>query len=151
RGGVPTIVADPVVGRRRLMPLPIPNLDDRQLDDLVAEAITRVEAHTPEWSNVAPGDPGRALIDLFAWLAETILYRQNLIPQRQRRAFLNLLGLPLRPAAPATGIVCVDATQLPLPKPIPAGKAQFIVGNVNFTSTTDLQPTGCGCAGQIAS
>jgi hypothetical protein len=123
------------------MPVPIPNLDDRQFDDLVAEAITRVEAHTPEWSNVAPGDPGAALIDLFAWLAETILYRQNLIPLRQRRAFMNLLGLPLRPAAPATGIVCVDATQLPLPSPIPAEKAEFKVGNVTFTSTTDLQPT----------
>lgn len=123
------------------MPVPLPNLDDRQFDDLVAEAITRVEAHTPEWSNVAPGDPGTALIDLFAWLTETILYRQNLIPQRQRRAFLNLLGLPLRPAMPATGVVCVDATQLPLPNPIPKGQATFKVGNVTFTSTTDLQPT----------
>jgi len=36
------------------MPLPIPNLDDRRFDDLVAEAITRIEAHTPEWSNIAP-------------------------------------------------------------------------------------------------
>jgi len=123
------------------MPLPIPNLDDRRFDDLVAEAIARVEAHTPEWSNIAPGDPGSALIDLFAWLTETILYRQNLIPLRQRRAFMNLLSLPLRPAAPATGIVCVDATQLPLPNPIPAGKAEFKVGTVTFTSTTDLQPT----------
>ncbi len=123
------------------MPLPIPNLDDRRFDDLVAEAITRVEAHTPEWSNIAPGDPGSALIDMFAWLAETILYRQNLIPLRQRRAFMNLLSLPLRPAAPATGVVCVDATNLPLPRPIPAGQAQFKVGAVTFTSTTDLQPT----------
>jgi Baseplate J-like protein len=123
------------------MPLPIPNLDDRRFDDLVAEAITRIEAHTPEWSNVAPGDPGSALIDLFAWLAETILYRQNLIPLRQRRAFMNLLALPLRPAVPATGIVSVDATQLPLPAAIPAGRAQFTAGPVTFTSTTDLQPT----------
>ena len=123
------------------MPLPIPNLDDRRFDDLVAEAITRVEAHTPEWSNIAPGDPGSALIDMFAWLAETILYRQNLIPLRQRRAFMNLLSLPLRPAAPATGVVCVDATQLPLPKPLAAGQAQFTAGPVTFTSTTDLQPT----------
>jgi hypothetical protein len=123
------------------MPLPIPNLDDRRFDDLVAEAITRVEAHTPEWSNIAPGDPGSALIDLFAWLAETILYRQNLIPLRQRRAFMNLLSLPLRPAAPASGVVCVDATQLPLPAPLAKGQAQFTVGPVTFTSTTDLQPT----------
>src|SRR5262249_42828601 len=122
------------------MPLPIPNLDDRRFNDLVAEAINRIEAHTPEWSNVAPGDPGRALIDMFAWLAETVLYRQNLIPQRQRRAFLNLLSLPLRPAAPASGVVCVDATQLPLPKALTAGQATFKVGAVTFTSTTDLQP-----------
>jgi hypothetical protein len=124
-----------------MMPLPVPNLDDRRFDDLVAEAITRIEATTPEWSNVAPGDPGAAIIDLFAWLTETILYRQNLIPLRQRRAFLNLLALPLRPAVPARGIVCVDATQLSLPAAIPAGEAQFNAGSVVFTSTTDLQPT----------
>jgi hypothetical protein len=124
------------------MPLPIPNLDDRRFDDLVAEAVNRIEAHTPEWSNVAPGDPGSALIDMFAWLAETILYRQNLIPLRQRRAFMNLLALPLRPAAPATGVVCVDAPPLlPLPAALPARQAQFQVGAVTFTSTTDLQPT----------
>lgn len=123
------------------MPLPIPNLDDRLFDDLVAEAITRIEAYTPEWSNIAPGDPGSALIDMFAWLAETIIYRQNLIPLRQRRAFMNLLGMPLRPAAPAIGVVCVDAGALPLPAPVPAGQAQFIVGPVTFTSTTDLQST----------
>src|SRR5215471_15268699 len=123
------------------MPLPIPNLDDRRFDDLVAEAITRVEAHTPEWSNIAPGDPGSALIDMFAWLAETILYRQNLIPLRQRRAFMNLLSLPLRPAAPASGVVCVDATQLPFPRPLAVGQARFTVGPVTFTSTTNLQPT----------
>jgi hypothetical protein len=123
------------------MPLPIPNLDDRRFDDLVAEAIARIEASTPEWSNVAPGDPGAAIVDLFAWLAEAIIYRQNLIPLRQRRAFLNLLSIPLRAAAPASGLVCVDATQLSLPDPYSAGGAVFKVGATTFTSTTDLQPT----------
>jgi hypothetical protein len=123
------------------MPLPIPNLDDRRFDDLVAEATARIEAHTPEWSNIAPGDPGSALIDLFAWLTETILYRQNLIPLRQRRAFMNLLSMPLRPAAPATGLVCVDAGALPLPLALAAGQTTFTAGAVTFTSTTDLQPT----------
>jgi predicted phage baseplate assembly protein len=122
------------------MPLPIPNLDDRRFDDLVAEATARIEAHTPEWSNVAPGDPGAALIDLFAWLTETILYRQNLIPLRQRRAFMNLLSMPLRPAAPASGLVCVDSGPL-LPTALAAGQATFTAGAVTFTSTTDLQPT----------
>jgi hypothetical protein len=123
------------------MALPVPNLDDRRFDDLVAEATGRAESHTPEWRNIAPGDPGAALIDLFAWLTETILYRQNLIPLRQRRAFMNLLALPLRPAVPATGLVCLDATQLALPPALPAGQATFNAGSVIFTSTTDLQPT----------
>jgi predicted phage baseplate assembly protein len=123
------------------MPLPIPNLDDRRFDDLVAEATARIEAHTPEWSNIAPGDPGSALIDLFAWLTETILYRQNLIPLRQRRAFMNLLSMPLRPAAPATGLVCVDARALSLPPALAAWQTTFTAGAVTFTSTTDLQPT----------
>jgi hypothetical protein len=123
------------------MPLPIPNLDDRRFDDLVAEATARIESHTPEWSNIAPGDPGSAMIDLFAWLTETILYRQNLIPLRQRRAFMNLLSMPLRPATPASGLVCVDAGPLPLLAALAAGQTTFTAGAVTFTSTTDLQPT----------
>ncbi|HNE00052.1 MAG TPA: putative baseplate assembly protein, partial [Plasticicumulans sp.] len=90
------------------MPLPLPNLDDRRFDDLVAELRARLASHVPEWE-LAPGDPGWALIDVLAWLAETILYRANLIPERQRRAFLDLLGLPLRAAAPARGVVCIDS------------------------------------------
>src|ERR1035437_3703916 len=62
-------------------------------------------AHTPEWTNPQPGDPGRTLVELFAWLADTILYRANLIPEKQRIAFLNLLGQSMQPAAAATGLV----------------------------------------------
>ncbi|HUI95484.1 MAG TPA: putative baseplate assembly protein [Xanthobacteraceae bacterium] len=87
------------------MPLIPPALDDRSYDDLVQEMLASIPAHTPEWTSIQPGDPGRTLIELFAWLADTILYRANLIPERQRIAFLRLLGLPLRPAAAATGII----------------------------------------------
>src|SRR6476659_56962 len=89
------------------MPIRIPSLDDRSYQDLVDELIARIPAHTPEWTNPRPGDPGRTLIELFAWLADTILYRANLIPERQRLAFLRLLGMPLRAAVPATGLVSV--------------------------------------------
>src|ERR1700739_2153571 len=112
------------------MPLPIPNLDDRRFDDLVAEATARIEAHTPEWSNIAPGDPGSALIDLFAWLTETILYRQNLIPLRHRRSSMNLLSMPWRPPAPAPGLVSVDAGALSLAPALAAGQTTFTAGAV---------------------
>ena len=87
------------------MPLIPPSLDDRSYDDLVQEMLANIPAHTPEWTNPQPGDPGRTLIELFSWLADTILYRANLIPEKQRIAFLKLLGQSLQPAAAATGIL----------------------------------------------
>jgi Baseplate J-like protein len=90
------------------MPLIPPSLDDRSFDDLVEELIARIPAHTPEWTNPRQGDPGRTLIELFAWLGDALLYRANLIPERQRLAFLRLLGIPLRPAQPARGLVAVS-------------------------------------------
>ena len=87
------------------MPILPPSLDDRRFDDLVDELVARIPAHTPEWTHPRLGDPGRTLIELFAWLGDTLLYRANLIPERQRLVFLKLLGQPLRPALPATGIV----------------------------------------------
>src|SRR6185503_14398054 len=88
-----------------------PRLDDRTYDDLVAELVARIPAHTPEWTNTRPGDPGRTLIELFAWLGDTLLYRANLIPERQRLAFLSLLGIGLKPARAATAIVSLSYAQ----------------------------------------
>jgi predicted phage baseplate assembly protein len=90
------------------MPITIPSLDDRSFDDLVGELVARIPAHTPEWTNPRPGDPGRTLIELFAWLGDTLLYRANLIPERQRRVFLKLLGQKLRPAQPARGLITLN-------------------------------------------
>lgn len=89
------------------MPLIPPALDDRSYSDLVQDMLASIPAHTPEWTIQQTGDPGRTLIELFAWLADSVLYRANLIPERQRLAFLKLLGLPLQPAAAATGMLSV--------------------------------------------
>jgi predicted phage baseplate assembly protein len=93
------------------MPILPPGLDDRRFDDLVEDLIARIPAHTPEWTNPRLGDPGRTLIELFAWLGDTLLYRANLIPERQRLAFLSLLGIGLKPARAATGIVGLSYAQ----------------------------------------
>jgi predicted phage baseplate assembly protein len=93
------------------MPILPPSLDDRRFDDLVEDLIARIPAHTPEWTNPRLGDPGRTLIELFAWLGDTLLYRANLIPERQRLVFLKLLGIGLKPARPATGIVSLSYAQ----------------------------------------
>ena len=89
------------------MPIRPPALDDRDFASLVDELLDRVSAHTPEWSPRL-GDPGRTMIELFAWLVDTLLYRANLIPERQRLAFLRLLGIGLRPAIAAVGMVSIS-------------------------------------------
>jgi predicted phage baseplate assembly protein len=93
------------------MPILPPSLDDRRFDDLVEDLIARIPAHTPEWTNPRLGDPGRTLIELFAWLGDSLLYRANLIPERQKLTFLKLLGIGLTPARPATGIVSLAFAQ----------------------------------------
>jgi len=124
------------------MPLPVPNLDDRRFDDLVAEARNRLAGHLPELTQVAPGDPVHAFIDLFAWLTETIIYRANLIPERQRRIFLNLLQIPVRSAVPASGFISIDGspTTVTLPPLVPAG-SQLRAGKTMLSTTSELQPT----------
>ncbi|MFW2349982.1 putative baseplate assembly protein [Qipengyuania sp.] len=99
------------------MPIRPPALDDRSFDDLVTDLIARIPSHTPEWKDPQPGDPGRTLLELFAWLGDTILYRANLIPERQRLAFLRLLDLPLRPAQPARGLISIASAEK---GPVPA-------------------------------
>ena len=63
------------------MPILPPRLDDRSFDDLLEDLLARVPAHTPEWTNPRLGDPGRTLLELFAWLGDALLYRVNLIPE----------------------------------------------------------------------
>jgi hypothetical protein len=93
------------------MPIVPPSLDDRSYDDLVQELLARIPAHAPEYTHPVPGDPGRTLIELFAWLGDALLYRVNLIPERQRLVFLSLLGIPLRPATPARTVLSLGTAQ----------------------------------------
>ena len=51
------------------MPLPVPLLDDRRTDDLVAELLARIPGHAPEWTNPRVGDPGRSLFHTVALAA----------------------------------------------------------------------------------
>ncbi|HEU4621365.1 MAG TPA: putative baseplate assembly protein [Burkholderiaceae bacterium] len=116
------------------MPIRPPALDDRSFEDLVAELVSRIPAHTPEWTNPRQGDPGRTLIELFAWLGDTLLYRANLIPERQRLAFLRLLGMPLKPAVPARGIVALDVKPEPAPVALDIAPGSTIDKPAPFTT-----------------
>jgi hypothetical protein len=76
------------------MALPVPTLDDRRFDDLVEEARALIPAYQPDWTDHNESDPGITLLELFAWLAEMLIYRADQVPERQLRAFLRLLNGP---------------------------------------------------------
>ena len=88
------------------MPLPAPILDDRSFEQLRDELVRRIPVYAPEWTDHNASDPGIALLELFAFLGESLLYRFNQIPESTYLAYLRLLDVPLRPAVPARAIVC---------------------------------------------
>ncbi len=76
------------------MPIPLPTLDDRRYADLVDEARTLIPNLYPDWTDHNPTDPGITLIELLAWLTETVLYRLDQITEADYRSFLKLLNGP---------------------------------------------------------
>src|SRR5580693_6645095 len=102
-----------LVERSTRMPLPIATLDDRTYQDLVNEALARIPVHNPEWTNFNESDPGVTLLEVFAFLTDSLLYRANQIPERNRLKFLTLLGMPLLPGASAQGIATFANAQGP--------------------------------------
>src|SRR6056300_1777787 len=84
------------------MTLPTPNLDDRRFQDFVDEAKRMIPSLCPEWTNHNLSDPGVALIEIFAWMSEQVLFRLNQVPERMYIDFLNLVGVRPFSASAAT-------------------------------------------------
>jgi len=120
------------------MPITPPRLDDRSYEDLVEELLARISAHTPEWTAQQAGDPGRTLLELFAWLADTVLYRANLIPERQRLAFLELLGMPMEPARPARGVVTISLDEKSPLSSVTLAREARLPGPVHFETLSEI-------------
>jgi predicted phage baseplate assembly protein len=87
------------------MPLPTPNLDDRHFQDIVDEAKRLIPRFCPEWTDHNVSDPGVALIELFAWMTDLLLYRVNQVPDKVYITLLNLIGIQLEPPQSAVAPV----------------------------------------------
>src|SRR4051794_11954961 len=103
------------------MPLEPPQLDTRTYDDLVAELRRRIPRYTPEWTDFNESDPGMTLVELFAWLTETLLYQLYRVPDRNLLTFLKQLGLELRPALAASADLVFTPRAGAVVQPVPQG------------------------------
>jgi len=97
-----------------------PNLDDRQWQQIVDEAVRLIPYYNREWTDHNRTDLGITLIELFAWLVEGMIYRLNKTPDRNFIEFLNLIGITRDPQTPATAMLTYqmapNAPPLLLPK-----------------------------------
>ena len=103
------------------MPLPAPNLDDRKFQDIVDEAKRLIPRYCPEWTNHNLSDPGVALIELFAWMSEMVLFRVNQVPERLYVHFLNMVGIePFPPSVARADLTFWLSAVLEQPVIVPA-------------------------------
>lgn len=112
-------------------------LDRRSFADLVDEATALIRRTCPDWTDLSPGDPGMTLIEVYAWLTETMLYRLNRLPARLHVELLKLLGVtPLPPAAAHVRLQITRAPDMPLtPLTLPAGTQVSDTGGTVIFST----------------
>lgn len=134
------------------MPLPDLQLDDRGYFDLVTELRRRIPAYTPEWTDFNESDPGIALIELFSWLADILIYRINQIPDRAYVKFLQMIGITLKLPAPAQAYLTFTLTSKDLPNPVKVGGGTRVgLANASgspviFETREDLWASGAALA-----
>ena len=120
------------------MPLQVPQLDDRNFEQIVNEVIARIPVHTPEWNNFNNSDPGITLVQLFSFMMENLLYRTNRLPEANRIKFLSLLGIPLRPASPGYGLVSFTNDRGPVQALAVEPGLELYAGKTPFRTRTDV-------------
>ncbi len=79
------------------MTLETVNLDDRRFQEIVDQAKRMIPRYCPEWTDHNVSDPGVALIELFAWMTDLLMYRVNQVPDKMYVKFLELIGVKLEP------------------------------------------------------
>ena len=84
------------------MALQAPNLDDRKFQDIVSEIRSKIPLYCPKWTDYNLSDPGITLIEMFAWIADMLLYRLNRVPEKNYIKFMDLIGIKLEPSKAAT-------------------------------------------------
>lgn len=87
------------------MPLPLPKLDNRTFDQLVAEGQLQAPRLAGAWTDHNASDPGITLVELFSWLIEMDVYRLDRVSLAMLKTFLRRLGIEQRPTQAAEAIL----------------------------------------------
>jgi len=64
--------------------------------DCLAHLRARIERLAPNWTEAKRGDPGIALLELVAWISESLLYRGGRMPDRAARSLSRVAAASLQ-------------------------------------------------------
>lgn len=126
------------------MTIPVPHLDDRDFNDLVAAARERIRQADPSW-DPSVHDPGMVLVEAFAHLTDMLLYRLNRVPEKLYAVLLNLMGASVRPPAAAETVLeftraAADGPGITVPRGTQVGGPPGVPGVPQplFSTTEDV-------------
>lgn len=104
------------------MPIPSPELDDRNFGQLLDDAKAIVARSGSGWTDLSASDPGAILLEAFAYITGLLIYRVNRLPEKVYVELLRLIGVKLAPPAAARVQLRFSlAKPLAEPTSIPAG------------------------------
>ena len=87
-----------------LKPIPgVSTTTDKALESLAADFRRILHARVPEWTDFDESDPGATLLEIFAFLAESLLYRANEIPRGRSAALRAAAALAALGGVPGPG------------------------------------------------
>ncbi len=107
----------------------LPIIDDRTYQEIIDEARSRIPRYTPEWTDQNDSDLGMTMVQLFAWLTEMQIYRMSKVPMLNYIKFLELVGIELEPAKPASARI-----EFPV---LPAFAEPYVIVNAHTQVTTE--------------
>ena len=64
--------------------------------ECLAHLRARIERLPPNWTDAKRGDPGIALLELVAWISESLLYRGGRMPDRAARSLSRVAAASLQ-------------------------------------------------------
>lgn len=88
-----------------------PDIEKRNFKAFLELARSMAPFYTPEWEPVRGQEPGVALLKIYLHMVEQITERLNETPYKNFVAFLDMLGIDLKPAQSAVGYVTFTLAQ----------------------------------------
>jgi hypothetical protein len=94
--------------------LPLPNLDDRNFEQLVREARDLIPGIFPDWTDENAHDPGITLLEMLAWHIEMQQFQLDRLTLNHDRKFLKLLGETPKDRVPSTTSLSFSGASEPI-------------------------------------